>query len=220
MADGRRSYGQYCGLADALDVIGDRWTMLILRELMIGPCRYNELLANLPGIGTNLLADRLKLLTREGLVEYCPQDEGSRGKRYRLTGHGEALRKPLLGIVRWGLSRLDEDAAKGTVRPRWAMLALEAMIDDSQASDIDESYEFDIDGETFHIAVHEGKTQVSVGPADRPGLIARTDARTFVDIGAGRLGLLEASLTHRLVMEGDFDCVARCCRLLGLMRPE
>src|ERR1700690_3355424 len=62
----RRNYNQYCGLAAALDLIGERWTLLIIRELLAGPCRYNLLLANLPGIGTNLLADRLKFLAQAG----------------------------------------------------------------------------------------------------------------------------------------------------------
>lgn len=216
MSHERRSYGQYCGLAGALDVVGERWTLLILRELLVGPCRYNELLANLPGIGTNLLADRLKYLTREGLLELCPQDENSKIKRYRLTADGEALRTAVLSLARWGMARLESPTVEDAVRPRWAMLAVEAMIDERRAKDLDETYEFDIDGEIFHVEARRGTVRVGTGPADNPVLTSRTDARTFVDIGAHRLDPFEASLTRRLVMDGDIDAVLRCCRLLGL----
>ncbi|MBV9445847.1 MAG: transcriptional regulator [Streptosporangiaceae bacterium] len=212
----RRSYGQYCGLAGALDVIGERWTLLIIRELLIGPCRYNELLANLPGIGTNLLAARLKYLAKDGLIEVVPPDQNSKIKRYRLTDEGEALREPVLGMARWGLGRLDAPEVEEAVRPRWAMLAVEAMIDERRAADLDESYEFDIDGEVFHVEARYGKVKVIPGPANQPVLTAQTDARTFVDIGAGRMDPLEATLTKRLVMEGDIEAILRCCRLLGL----
>lgn len=212
----RRSYGQYCGLASALDVVGERWTLLILRELLVGPCRYNELLAHLPGIGTNLLADRLKFLTKEGLIKICPVDDNSKVKRYQLTRDGEALRPAVLDLSRWGLRRLDAASAEDVVQARWAMLALEAMIDERRAEGLAESYEFHIDGEVFHIDARDGKVQVGAGPADQPVLTSRTDARTFVDIGARRLFPLEASLSGRLVMEGDIDAILRCCRLLGL----
>jgi DNA-binding HxlR family transcriptional regulator len=218
MTHERRSYGQYCGLAGALDIIGERWTLLILRELLIGPCRYNKLLAHLPGIGTNLLADRLKYLAQEGLIEHCPPDENSKIKRYRLTEAGETLRPAMLSLSRWGLRRLDAPAAEDAVRARWAMLALEAMIDERRADGLDEAYEFHIDGEVFHVKARDGKVRVGTGAADRPVLTSRTDARTFVDIGAHRLDPLEASLTGRLIMQGDIDAVLRCCRLLGLGR--
>src|SRR5216683_5997629 len=174
MAHERRSYGQYCGLAGALDVIGERWTLLILRELLIGPCRYNELLAHLPGIGTNLLADRLKYLITEGVVEFCPPDENSKVKRYRLTEEGAELRAALLDLSRWGLRRLDAPSAEDAVQARWAMLAIEAMIDERRAEGFDESYEFRIDGEVFHIEARHGKVRVGAGPAEQPALISRT----------------------------------------------
>jgi DNA-binding HxlR family transcriptional regulator len=75
----RRSYNQYCGLAAALDVLGERWTLLIIRELLVRPRRYRDLLADLPGIGTNLLAERLKFLVDEGLVRQ--RDLGGGSKR-------------------------------------------------------------------------------------------------------------------------------------------
>ncbi|GAA4304353.1 DNA-binding HxlR family transcriptional regulator [Actinomadura luteofluorescens] len=212
----RRNYGQYCGLAGALDIVGERWTLLIIRELLTGPCRYNELLANLPGLGTNLLADRLKFLTEVGLIRQRSR-EGSKVKAYELTEQGEGLREAVLVLARWGLGVLTEPKAEYIVRPRWAVLAVEAMAAPTVEGP-DEQYEFRIDDDVFHITVHEGKVAVAHGKAtEEPALVVHTDAVTFVDIGAGRLDPLEATLTKRIVMEGDEDAIIRCSRLLGLV---
>jgi DNA-binding HxlR family transcriptional regulator/putative sterol carrier protein len=212
----RRNYGQYCGLAAALDVLGERWTLLIVRELLTGPCRYNELLANLPGIGTNLLADRLRFLTEAGVVRQRPR-EGSKAQTYELTEQGESLRGAVLALARWGLPMLGSPDAEEFVRPRWAVLAVEAMIDSRHAGP-DEQYEFRLDDEVFHIDVADGEVKVSHGKAaTEPALVVYTDAVTFVEIGAGRLNPLEATLTRRVVMEGDEAAVLRCSRLLGLI---
>lgn len=213
----RRNYGQYCGLAAALDVLGERWTLLIVRELLTGPCRYNELLANLPGIGTNLLADRLRFLTEEEIILQRPQ-EGTKTRTYELTDHGESLRSAVLALARWGLGVLEAPQAEEIVRPRWGVLAVEAMINPQHAGP-DEQYEFRLDDEVFHVSVEDDAVKVLHGKASTtPALLVTTDAVTFVEIGAGRLNPLEATLTRRIVMDGDPDAVLRCSRLLGLMR--
>ncbi|MEV4259127.1 winged helix-turn-helix transcriptional regulator [Spirillospora sp. NPDC049652] len=216
MKQQRRNYGQYCGLAGALDVIGERWTLLIVRELLTGPCRYNELQANLPGIGTNLLAERLRFLVDTGLVRQRAKS-GSKVRMYELTAQGEGLREPVLALARWGLGLLGAPTSEDVVRPRWGVLAVEAMIDPSLAGP-DERYEFRIDDEVFHIEVADGRVDVRHGKsALDPALVVTTDARTFVEIGSGRLSPLEATLTHRLTMDGDPDATLRCSRLLGLV---
>jgi DNA-binding HxlR family transcriptional regulator len=213
----RRNYSQYCGLAAALDLIGERWTLLIIRELLAGPCRYNVLLANLPGIGTNLLADRLRFLAQAGIIRQRPQ-EGSKIRSYELTEQGDGLRESVLALARWGLGTLDEPAPGEIVRPRWAALAIEAMVTVGAAGP-DEQYEFRIDDEVFHVAVHAGEVSVGHGKAaSEPSLILTTDSLTFVKIGAGLLNPLEATLTNRLAMEGNEAAIIRCSRLLGLVR--
>jgi DNA-binding HxlR family transcriptional regulator len=212
----RRNYGQYCGLAAGLDLIGERWTLLIIRELLAGPCRYNVLLANLPGIGTNLLADRLKFLSERGIIRQRVR-EGSKLRAYELSEQGERLREPVLALARWGLGTLDQPAPGDIVRPRWAALAIEAMIDPGAAGP-DEQYEFRIDDEVFHVSVLGGQVTVGQGKATTEHtLTLTTDSITFVEIGAGLLNPLEATLTKRLVIDGDEDAIIRCSRLLGLM---
>lgn len=224
MKEGRRHYGQYCGLAAALDVIGERWTLLIVRELLVAPRRYNELLANLPGIGTNLLAVRLKLLGEAEVVEQLTSDPDGRARRYRLTESGQALRPMVLGLARWGMPMLAEPDPQDEVRPEWSLVAVEAMMGTPPPGGPDERYQFQISGkdgraEVFHVQVEQEVATIVLGPAPAPDLLVVTDAVTFVEIGAGRLDPLEAVVLNRLRIDGDPGAVLRCCRLLGLISP-
>ncbi|MEU4835181.1 winged helix-turn-helix transcriptional regulator [Streptosporangium sp. NPDC023615] len=224
MKEGRRHYGQYCGLAAALDVIGERWTLLIVRELLVAPRRYNELLSNLPGIGTNLLAVRLRLLGEAGVVEQLTSDPDGRARRYRLTEIGQSLRPVVLGLARWGMPLLAEPDPQDEVRPEWSLVAVEAMMGTPSPDGPDECYQFQISGrdgreEVFHLEVTGGAARITPGRAVSPDLLAVTDAITFVEIGAGRLDPLEAVVLGRLRLDGDAGAVLRCCRLLGLIAP-
>lgn len=207
-----RNYGQYCGLASALDLLGGRWTLLIVRELLIGPRRYGELLDALPGIGTNLLAARLKFLTGQGVLSRADD------QRYQLTELGEQLREPVLGLARWGMEFLAAPGPGMVVRPHWGFLAVQAMMDPARAAGVDESYEFEVDGLVFHIAVEAGVPRAAEGPpAHPPAMRAKTDARTFIEIGTGRLTPFEAVAHGRLALQGEPEAVTRASTLLGLV---
>ncbi|MFC3452678.1 winged helix-turn-helix transcriptional regulator [Amycolatopsis speibonae] len=212
-----RQYRQYCGLAAALDAVGERWTLLIVRELLLGPRRYTELIADLPGMGTNLLADRLKKLCAAGIVE---REDTVSGHVYRLGPVGERLREPVLALSKWGVALLGEPSADMITRPHWALLAVQAMADASRLPDVTETYEFHVDDETFHLAIDRGTLTAARGPAPEPAMCIRTDATTFVRIGAGALGPFEALATGKLTFTGEPDAVLRCSRVLGLVeRP-
>jgi DNA-binding HxlR family transcriptional regulator len=213
----RRTYDQQCALAYALDVVGERWTLLIIRELLIRPRRYGELLEALPGIGTNLLADRLSSLASADIV--APIDPQRRTAGYALTELGERLRDPVLDLARFGLAyaATRPTTASGPPRPSWAVLAIEAMVDEARAAEVDETYEFDVAGEVFHISVVRGSTRTASGPAEDPVLRVATDARTFFDLGLGRIDPLEAVLSEAVRVDGPPAAVLRCLRLLGLV---
>ncbi|WP_159942001.1 MULTISPECIES: winged helix-turn-helix transcriptional regulator [unclassified Nocardiopsis] len=214
MARTRRSYNQYCGLASALDIIGERWTLLIVRELLLGPARYRDLLDSLPGIGTNLLAERLKFLAEQGVIRRAA-GENERG--YELTEHGERLREPVLQIAHWGLEHLGAPDEGQEVRPHWGFLAVQSMLDPSRAGDADECYEFRVDGTDFHIRVEGGRATAHEGRCEAPAMLAVTDARTFVEIGSGNLNPFMAVVSGRLSLDGDEECVQRAMALLGLI---
>jgi DNA-binding HxlR family transcriptional regulator/putative sterol carrier protein len=212
----RRTYDQECGLAFALDVVGERWTLLVIRELLLRPRRYKELLDALPGIGTNLLADRLNSLTEAGLVEAI--EPGRRTSGYALTELGESLRESILGLARFGLAvAAAQPKAAGSVRrASWAVLAIEAMISDERASTVDETYQFEVDDEIFHVTVRGGHAQTVPGPAERPTLTVATDAGTFFELGLRRLDPMEAVVGGAVRVTGSASAMPRCLRLIGL----
>jgi DNA-binding HxlR family transcriptional regulator len=106
----RRSYRQYCGLARALDVVGERWTMLIIRNLLLGQLRYSDLLRGLPGITTNLLAKRLREMEQHGLVERVSGPGTDAGHAYRLTSLGAGLEPAVHALGRWGWKQMSAPA--------------------------------------------------------------------------------------------------------------
>ncbi|MFC4055690.1 winged helix-turn-helix transcriptional regulator [Actinomadura syzygii] len=219
MAD-KRHYRQFCGLASALDVIGERWTLLIVRELLLAPARFSEIQENLPGLGTNLLSERLRVLTEQGIIEALPVEGDGRGKQYRLTATGQHLHAPLLMLSRWGMNFLSEDDAEtGAARSAWGFLAVQAMIHGRPAPSINESYEFRVDDEVFHIHVQDERATAHQGPANAPAIVVSTDARTFVRIGAELLSPFDAVATGRLTIEGDEGAIRRCSKFMGLTTP-
>ena len=124
-----RSYGQYCAVARALDVVGDRWSLLIVRELMIRPCRFTELRDGLPGIATNMLSDRLRTLQQHGIVQRAEDTgAGADAARYELTEDGRRLRPVLEDLIRWGSRLMTQPIGQDQFRSRWLAIALQALL--------------------------------------------------------------------------------------------
>ena len=126
-----RSYGQYCSVARALDAIGDRWSLLIVRELLLrGPCRYTDLLGGLPGIATNLLADRLRELEKAGILgrEQAPPPVAT--ALFALTPRGEQLAPVMRELGRWGAPLMAEPGGDAAFRSRWLKLPVELFLSD------------------------------------------------------------------------------------------
>jgi DNA-binding HxlR family transcriptional regulator len=129
---GGKSYGQFCGLARALDVVGDRWSLLIVRELLIGPARFGQLRAGLGSIATNLLADRLKDLERSGVIERRLAGDVN-AIEYALTPWGQQLREPVEGLIRWSGPLMISGRNVDAFDPRWLVPALHALLANRRA---------------------------------------------------------------------------------------
>jgi DNA-binding HxlR family transcriptional regulator len=129
-----RSYSHYCGLARALDVVGDRWNLLIVRQLLVAPACYRELLDGLPGVATNLLADRLRDLETAGVVERRLA-EGENAIVYALTPWGAELREPVEGLIRWSTPLMTRGPGGDRFRAEWLVLALSALLVGKEAAD-------------------------------------------------------------------------------------
>lgn len=159
----KRSYKQNCALARASDVIGERWTMLLLRDLLVSPRRFNELLNSLKGIGTNLLASRLKDLEAADVVERC--ERGGSVRVYALTERGQALEPAVLALIRWGLTRGPESRVGDHHRDDWDLLALKALFLPSRAADLSICVQFNAPDFAGWARIEDRRMSVGVGSA-------------------------------------------------------
>jgi DNA-binding HxlR family transcriptional regulator/putative sterol carrier protein len=212
----RRSYRQYCAMARALDVLGERWTLLIVRELLTGPKRFKDLLDGLPGIGTNLLAGRLKELEGEGLLRRTTLPPPAGSAVYELTGRGRDLEPVLMGLARWGVDLLGQPRPGEAFKPAWAAQAMKATFRPEAARWVRETYEFRVGEDVFHVRVDDGVSEPEYGPGWEPDLILKTDPDTFLELVSGRIEASDAIEAGRLDVEGDAEALARAGEIFGL----
>lgn len=161
-----KSYQQYCSVARALDVVGDRWVLLIVRELLAaGPSRYSDLKRGLPGIATNLLADRLRAMEAEGLVERDDAPPPVGAALFRLTGRGRELEGVLLALARWGLERMGGPGPGDAVQPQWAALLGGLMLPERLAPDTEVVVGLECEGEAMRVIVRPAGSEIRRGTA-------------------------------------------------------
>lgn len=204
---GVKSYGQYCALARGLDVIGERWTLLIVRELLDGPRRYNELLAGLPGIATNLLADRLRQLEESGVV-----DRGA-GGQYRLTAWGEKLREPLYALARWSAPVvMRQPLGDDNFRGEWLVHPVRVLYDGIDPRRPPMTVEVRVGDTPITIESVGGEVRVHHGPARSPDVVLTGPP----DLVLGLLtGSLDPDAARRMGLEITGDA-----RRLRRLRPR
>lgn len=208
-----RSYGQYCALAKALDIVGDRWTLLIVRELLLRPCRYSDLQAGLPGIPTNLLAGRLRQLEEEGVVVV---DERS---RYTLTSWGEHLAEPLYALARWGSPLMDEMEDAETFRSEWLDFPVAFIFGGMKPDRPPFVVEIRAGDSPVTMESARGEVRFRPGSALSPDLVLTGSPPVVVGILAGRLDKKQAEDLGASVL-GDLRPLARLRRSDWLSGPE
>jgi DNA-binding HxlR family transcriptional regulator len=204
-----RSYGQYCSLAKALDVVGDRWTLLIVRELLLrGACRYTDLRNGLPGIATNLLADRLRDLELAGIVarEEAPPPIAS--TLFRLTPRGEELRGALVELGRWGAPLMLEPDGDEEFRSHWLAMPVELYLTDRTPDGPPITIEVHAGGEPMLIETAGGRARTYPGEAADPDAVLRGTPRLVIGVLSGRLELAAAE-RRGLRYEGDRAVLSR-----------
>jgi DNA-binding HxlR family transcriptional regulator len=161
----RRVFGQYCGLARALELVGERWALLIVRDLAVRPRRYTDLLDGLPGIPTNVLATRLKELEQAGIVERRIAPAPQRGVVYALTAVGRDLEPAVLALGRWGAAQLGEPRPGEIVTPEGLTMSLRATFSPAEAAGMTASWEIRARDIVVHAVVADGKLEAGVGPS-------------------------------------------------------
>jgi DNA-binding HxlR family transcriptional regulator len=185
-----RSYKQNCGLAKALDVVGDRWTLLIVRELLIrGACRYTDLRNGLPGVATNLLSDRLRELEEAGVVlrEEAPPPIAT--TLYRLTERGLELEGAVLRLGGWGAGIRRKPVKGERLQPHWLVLPLRLFLMDTRPEEKDAQIEIRVGGETITIAASKGTIDVRLGTAARAAAVVTGKPETVLQLFTGRIDL-------------------------------
>jgi len=223
VASTRRTYAQFCGVSRALDVLGERWTLLIVRELILGPLRFKDLAEGLPGIGTNLLADRLRHLEASGVVarRTLPPPAGS--TVYELTGLGRELEPIVFALGRWGRKLLEPEPGRQHFRARWMLFALRANFAADLARNVRETYELRVgDGIVVHARVDGGTLEVGEGPAEAPDLVVAASLETLLAMTRGDATPAREKRAGRLVCQGSARAFERFWRIFdgaGLPAP-
>lgn len=205
----KRSYQQYCPLATGLDIIGQRWTFLIVRELLIAPKRYKDLLENLSGIGTNLLADRLKTLMHLKIIEQRKQRGSTVSKVYQLTDLGRELEKPVLALTQWGSQFLEEKQPDALFRPEWVLVAMKAAFNPQKAEYIDICCEWQVDDFIFYTSVHQGLLEIEAGKANNAVARVNIAGKILLAIIFGKKDLKTAINKRDLTFTGSGLAVVR-----------
>ncbi len=191
-------YGQYCGLARSLDVIGDRWTLLIIRELMAGRSRYQEIRAGLPGIATNLLAERLRRLDSDGLLRRDGVD-------YVLTQRGKDLRPVVRELIRWAEPLMVEGQVDDHFDGTWLVVALDALLQPTKQGRV----QIHTGGTTVHVlSDEEHNVTVGIGPAVGADATLEADGEVVLGIATGHFDLLDAMKRGDATVEGDVETAA------------
>lgn len=212
-----RSYNQYCGLAYALDVVGERWTILIIRELIAGPRRFTDLMEGLPGISTNLLAERLKSLEQQGMLRRRILPPPAASTVYELTPLAQALETTLLELGKWGSQFVPPEANGATVLHVGSYaLTLKTFFRPEQAQDINETFELRIDHEVLQVQINKGKLSVRQGETQKADAVFQTDMPTYLGLLQRQIAPDEAISGGLVRVEGDPEALSRFLDLCGL----
>ena len=211
-------YGRFCPLARALDVVGDRWTLVIIQELLKRPSRYGELVRRLPGIGTTVLAERLRKLEAAGVVERRPGAVGD-GVVYAATERGLALGDTLESLRRWGVTFLTDPTADGADGANGQAFDLRYVDGIEALGSAD--FGLVVDGRPTALRFADGHLQQIPGEPDDPELVVATTSSFMARWAAGELTWDDGVATGAVTLTGPADAWPRWLAATGyLLRYE
>lgn len=212
-----RSYNQLCGLAYALDVVGERWTLLIIRELMPGPRRFTDLMEGLPGISTNLLSTRLKTLEKQGVIRRRDLPPPAGSTVYELTRVGQSLEPMLLELGKWGSQFVPEQATGDALLHAGSYaLTLKTFFNPEDARGLYETYELRVDEEVLTVCIAGGEIEVRQGEAQNADMVLYADMPTYMALLLGHLQPEDALAGKHVRVEGDVQALRRFVDLCGV----
>jgi DNA-binding HxlR family transcriptional regulator len=197
-----RAYGQYCGFARALEVVGERWTLLIVRDLLIAPKRFTDLLRGLPGIPTNGLTARLKDLEVDGIVRRRALQHPERSVVYELTDYGRDLEEAIDALGRWGAKALGDPREGEVVTLESVMTALRTTFQPAAARGVRATYELRLGDVVLHMRIADRKLAVAAGPLPDADLIVESGPAIKLLI-SGELSACDAIAQGLITVTGD-----------------
>jgi DNA-binding HxlR family transcriptional regulator len=203
-----RSYGQFCGFARALEVVGERWALLVVRDLVLGPKRFTELRRGLPRIPTNILSARLKELEDAGVLRRRVLPRPAAGVVYELTGYGQELEDIVLRLGLWGARSLGEPRPDDIVTTDSLILALRATFLPEAAGELRAGYQLNLGDVVVHARIDQGGLEVGEGPLARADLVIETGPAIRALL-SGELSPGEAVQTGSVRLTGDPDLLTR-----------
>lgn len=211
---GKRTYGDSCGIARALDIVGERWALLVARELLVGPKRFSDLRAALPRIAPDVLAQRARDLEQAGVVRRRTLPPPAASRVYELTGWGRELEPVLIALGRWG-SRAPLPDRPPALSVAAAVVALETTFDPAAAGGVTATYELRLDGQAFTLRVADDRLEVLPGAAATAAATIDTDTGTLAAVlwHDGRAD------TDAWRVQGDPAAAARLVRLFAAPVP-
>lgn len=214
----RRTYGQYCGLAHAMELVGERWALLVIRDLLPGPKRFTDLRNGLPRIPTNILSARLKELEASGVVQrrLLPRPQGS--VVYELTDYGRELDDVVLRLGLWGARSLGQPRPDDIVTTDSLIMALRATFRRDAAAGLRLGYEVRVGDIVVHALVDDGKVEVEQGPLPRPDLVIDTGPELRALL-AGELAPSEAVAGGAVRLTGDPALLDRFVQVFHIPPP-
>lgn len=197
-----RAYGQYCGFARALEVVGERWALLVVRDLLVGPKRFTDLLRGLPGIPSNVLTARLKELEHAGVVRRRLQARPARGVAYELTEYGLQLEPVVVELGRWGAKALGDPRPDETITEDSLVTALRTTFQPEAARGLHAGFELHVGEIVLHARVDDGKIHAAAGPLPQTDLVihAGPGIRALM---AGEIGPADALAQGVVKVDGD-----------------
>ena len=213
-----KRYAQYCPVAHALGLVGERWALLVVRELLHGPKRYTDLAEGLPGIGTNILAGRLKDLEQAGVIQKRRLPPPAAANVYELTPYGEELREPLYALGRWGARSLGPPQPDDSLAPGWLVNAVRATC--THGCVPDKVFELQVDDDVVTARFEGDELVVEPGSSGRADTIIQTDPSTLFCIASGETTTSAAIKTKALRVSGDRTSAERFLSLFSFDEPR
>src|SRR6266545_5040507 len=212
-----RKFDQYCPVAHALSLVGERWSLLVVRELLHGPKRYTDLVDGLPGIGTNILATRLRDLEEAGVVRKRKLPPPAASSVYELTEYGAGLEEAVHALARWGARSLGPPGPDDELYPEWGVNALPALFDPEAARGLSETYVLRIGADVFSAHLEEGHLRAEQGATEEADLDAAMDMETFFALASGELDPRTALAEGRVELAaGKAARLERCFKVFSI----